>query len=151
MEIKNISYLVDHGPRPLQQLPSDVTTGDRERGLCTFVIRGNPQSSMGGSVTTIAYLADRHDRTAVLRAFYRANPGFVEVKSFRYAQRLVGDHGREWQAAHREIADDYFDRSDNSRGGTQDCEDRDCPICGETIAYNGFPAHVTSECDAANG
>jgi hypothetical protein len=106
---------------------------------------------MGGPVTAIAYLTESHDRTAVLRAFYRANPGFVEVKSFRYAQRLVGDHGRQWQAAHREIADDYFDRSDNSRGGTQNCEDQDCPLCGETIAYNGFPAHVTSECDAANG
>lgn len=95
MDLKNVSYLSEHGPTPIKDLPSSVETCDRERGLCTFVIRGNSQSAMGGHVTMVAYLADQHDRTAVLRAFYDANAGFVEAKSFRYAHRLIGDHGRQ--------------------------------------------------------
>jgi len=88
--------------------------------------------------------------TGLLRAFYRATPGLVEAKSLRYAHRLVGDHGRQWQAVHREIADEYFDRAAGAPPGTADCEDQDCPLRGETVACNGFPAHVRSEREVAN-
>lgn len=139
----NIAYLDENGPTRSDALPSRVTARDRESGVRKFTLRGDNgnAANMGGPTTPVYYL-DRHQKTAVLRAFLDANPELVEEKPRRAIHRLVTNHGTGWLEAARDVTGDYYeDREVPGATASSYTQTHECDFCGETVEGK-YPTHL---------
>ena len=142
----NIKYLKQHGPIPTDELPVETTPAQRKEGLVMFKIlagQGATQA-LGGPVTRVAYLQDKHEPDEVLNAFFEQNLSLVDKKDPNGIVRLVGNNGKRWREAAAQILREYRDLSFNDQDipGVEEGSTKDCPLCGTEVSKGKLPAHL---------
>lgn len=108
---KGVRALREHGPAPLGSLPvSSVNIRARIWGARKFGPKKNSSNSGGvGTLRHVWYLEGTHSKTDVVRAWFDANPRFVEAASEHQAKGfLLGSYGDAWERPIRHVLDEVY-------------------------------------------
>lgn len=143
---KNIEYLREHGPTPGPELPGQRKPKHRARGIRILRVSGTSAQTETGERMKSIYYFDEHDPVAVIETFCEAHPELTARVSKERFTRMFGNHGREWKAAARQIAEDRDLESHTANGSAFDADDeRICPACGEDVDVP-LPTHLRQDC-----
>jgi hypothetical protein len=145
---RNIEYLLEHGPAPAEELPTEVRVRQRAVGVYSFTIQGGSRSaavSLPGGLRSVYYL-DEHSPETVISAFLETNPQLVDKTDVKGLIRRLGDYGSEWRDAARTVLSEEYDLLVESATSTPHREPRDveCWRCGERIS--DLETHLSEDC-----
>ncbi|WP_276258956.1 hypothetical protein [Haloglomus litoreum] len=145
---QTVEYLLENGPAPASELPTEVATRHRAVGVHSFSIQGGSGTEgidLGQPLEAVYYL-DEHSPRAVIATFLETNPRLVDEATPKGLVRRFGGHGSAWRDAARTVMSEEFDLlSDvDSSSGEGEPQPVECWRCGDRIT--DLQTHLSEDC-----
>lgn len=107
---QTIKKLRKDGPAASSDLPGDMSTVDRQRGMRKFMLsggtgKGGERHGVGGIIEPVYYLDDTHSPEEVLKTFFDENPSVLENKPKHGIKLAIRKHDLSWTDSGYDLVD----------------------------------------------